>query len=736
MNKISGIVKSVDQQSIVIAIGEKQYRCYYSEYMWICPGDQITVTVKPCQAKTPIKSRDYKINVEAIAKPFVRPPTDKQQIVSLFIKATRDIIPNQEKLYLKFADRMGRIASNTSPEDIVSYISTISELYAREGRSDILQPMLMPDPAAQLPAIKAKTLKTILIWWFKNYLLRSLYMLGLTDRNISASHTQFADLYWKCLNCPWTLVSLSRQQVEQLVITIGHHSEPQDIRCYEIVKSIYDNMTYNGWTSLSIDYLVYRFPDIEPYFSRIFTKFDVVYNQGYFYMNYVAPSETIVINKLRQYINKSSDLGVAQFRTTRLELTEEQKSAVQGAMSYPICIITGGAGTGKTTMVEEILYNYEIKGLKYVLCSPTGRAASKLKITTDSEIAYTVHRLISNATSSSLAEKIPDRLLDEELITRGQDVRDTDVIIFDEASMLTTKLLSDLFRVLKHNYRIVLIGDVNQLRPVEWGSIFDVMIDSGKFPVYRLTKTIRQTNTNDGIVPNCNKILSSDDWHLTPTSNFILIDGTIDDVKKIIKSEFDNQTESKDLKVITPMKADQKIINVFYSDIYDNGYPSITDSNGTRWRLYDHVMLTKNNYNIEIFNGEEGQIINIDEQGETMTVKFYNEQENKVYINSESVDKTDKEILTIDQLSHAGCLTVHQAQGGEWQKAIFYYPKMDKIPSFCDRKLIYTALSRSRDKIWCVGQIDQLEQAAKRPTPIRKDAFTYAMSNLSAGNDD
>lgn len=748
--KIEGHIKSIKTNTdkhvtffTVETIDGIKYRCYNKYFSWVMVDDYVRGTVRLTESNEKMirKTKDI-IDVKFILKPLIKPSTQKKTILTSFIKATRSIMPNQERLFDIMAERTLEVTGKDNDEEIANYISLISELYVKEGRSDILQPLLATVGEKRNP-LKAKVLKTILTWWHKNRTLRSLYLLDFKDEEINSSGQMANELYWKCLHFPWGIVSLNQDRINEIIEITEYNSDPIDIRCYEIVRVIHQNLIYSGWTSTSMEDLLKRCPDVCGYFKRIFERFDVIFKDNHFYMKHVLPAESIVIEKLKYYrglINNYGDLGPATYRESDvgLNLNEEQKTAIQGALSNPFCIITGGAGTGKTTLMKELLFNYELMGIKYILCSPTGRAASKLKIATESEIAYTIHRAIGNANSAKLRDSMPEKKNDEELTKPIIDVCDFQVVVIDEASMMTVELLSKFFRTFQHQYRIVLVGDVNQLPPVEWGSVFDVLIESEKFPVYRLTKNLRQNN--DGIINNCNKIFSGGEWEFTPSPTFALIDSDISMVKKVIDAGVAQGVQPKDIKIITPLKNDCIECNKIFSESYDLDYESVKDYMGKKWRLRDQVMMIENNYDITMFNGEEGEIVDIDTQMNLLSVKFYNNQINKFSLEriteipetlEKENDEKEEKVLSVKHLSHSGALTVHRSQGGEWPFIIFYFPKGAAEMRFCDRRLIYTALSRAKTAIWCIGDIEGLNKAAKKVTVKRKDAFTNILKTIA-----
>jgi hypothetical protein len=761
---------------------ETRYKCYNPYFSWVVVDDEIFGVGEIIDDK--IRERNIAGAIRFVQRPYIRPSTSKKSIVSSFIKATRSIVPNHEILYDLLTEkaislqRRTNSANNSSYKNnnninnmstvIFDYFCHLTESFLM-GQHHVIDPLTVK--------IKPKVIIDICKWWDKNINSRRLYLLGLKDSDIEGAMSIIcltkSELYWKCCTFPWACTSFTRDQVEDISNTICFIPEPEDIRCFEILKNCYNNIKYNQQTSLSVTALHKQCPDIIYYYDRIFSKFGIYCHQNpiindntyvesnsnnepqqetYFYYRPIFDEETFFLNQVMKIRNSAMiDIRSGLFRAenfrfpkpsaSKKQLTREQMDACIGAFTNPFSIITGSAGTGKTTITKVILHNFHHLELKCLLCSPTGSAASRQKIATGHDEAYTLDRAISNA----------------------YKMEPFDVVIIDEGSMTTKKLINRFFRAFpleRRPYRMIIIGDHQQLPPVEYGSVFEELIRSNKVPVFRLTVNLRVVNSasqgdnseDNGILYNCWNILHNpNDWSFRTTDNFLLYPGDISVVRHVIQAARENGIDQQHLKVITPFKADTIEINKIYSEIYDDGYDAIQDTQGNSWRVHNQVLLTENNYDIKIFNGEEGIIEDIDPDAHELTVRFYNDQVETFYYDDRSHadstqdndksksknsrskgGKNDKKVkekikLPIKLLALSGCLTTHRAQGKEWPYIIFYYPKKEYangyVPKMCNKKLVYSALTRAQNQVFCIGDIEALEFAAKRDPPRRTDNF-------------
>lgn len=381
-----------------------------------------------------------------------------------------------------------------------------------------------------------------------------------------------------------------------------------------------------------------------------------------------------------------------------------QKEAIFKALSGSVMILTGGPGTGKTTVVKGLLSIFSSIGQKCVLAAPTGRAAKRLSEAT-SEEAKTIHRLLEM-----------ERVVDD--VPRfNRDARhpiDESVIIVDEASMIDLSLLCALFRAIKRGARLILIGDTDQLPSVGAGNVLADLIASGRITTVCLSEVFRQSSESL-IITNAHRINNGDEPILNNTkSDFFFV--RRDDERQIAETIASLVTERlprtygagirDEIQVITPSKKGEGGITALNPELQNKINPPAkfkkeVKLHGITFREGDKVMQVTNNYEIEwdkngtagmgVFNGDIGIVEQINIVDEQITVRFDDRRANYSYDMAE-------------ELELAYAITVHKSQGSEYPVVII--PCYRCPPMLMTRNLLYTAVTRARKMVILVGRCD------------------------------
>ena len=369
------------------------------------------------------------------------------------------------------------------------------------------------------------------------------------------------------------------------------------------------------------------------------------------------------IKKELKTIEKKSDI----------ELSEKQKEAVEAINENNVCIITGGPGTGKTTIIKTVIELYEKQGKKVVLCAPTGRAAKRMTETTGKE-AKTLHRLLE------IGKQDEENKL--ETVDRELAPLDADVVIADEMSMVDIFIMNYLVKALYQGTKLVLVGDVDQLPSVGPGSILKDMINSEKITTIILNKIFRQA-AKSKIILNSHRVnegenflkkedieneeLNEDFFYINEINQEKILHQVITLCNGRLKN-YGDYDFFKNIQVITPTKKGmlgtkelnktlQKYLNPLQESLLEK---QIGD---TIYREQDRVMQIKNNYDIfwertnpeyetgsGVFNGELGTIIKIDDIEKSVKIKFDDEKE------------AWYSYQDLDQIEHSYAITIHKAQ--------------------------------------------------------------------------
>ncbi len=400
-----------------------------------------------------------------------------------------------------------------------------------------------------------------------------------------------------------------------------------------------------------------------------------------------------------------------------LTLADQQRAAVVAALTHKVLVITGGPGTGKTTLLRCIVEILTQEDSQLLLAAPTGRAARRLAEATGQE-ARTVHRLL---------EYDPV----QRIFTRSRDFPlNADLVIIDEASMLDVSLARHVVTALGPEGHLLLVGDVDQLPSVGPGRVLSDLIDSGALPVVRLTEIFRQAarsqivinahRINQGQMPLIEEVRPEDpkaiDFFFIERPEPPRLVNTLEHlvVERIPRGfGFD---PVRDIQILTPMNRGPLGVHNLNSVLQDRLNPEGKEiqRGGRRLRLYDKVMQLRNNYELDVFNGDLGRIAELDEDEEELLVDFDGRRVTYAF--------TDLEDLT-----PAYACTIHKSQGSEYPCVVV--PVHTQHYRMLQRNLLYTALTRAKKLAILVGQRRALAIAVSQQDTRRR--FTRLAQRLS-----
>ena len=393
-----------------------------------------------------------------------------------------------------------------------------------------------------------------------------------------------------------------------------------------------------------------------------------------------------------------------------IEFSNEQIEAIKASVEENILVITGGPGTGKTTIINEIVNIYKNYNLKVILTAPTGRAAKRMEESCNHE-AKTIHRLLGYMPVENGRKMIFDHNEDNPI--------EADIVIVDEASMIDLILLEYFLKGLDLETKIVFVGDIDQLPSVGAGNVLKDIIDSKLVKTIYLNKIYRQ-GENSNIVINAHRInkgefpilneKDKDFFFIEASENYLTQKRLIELVAKRLP-EYYNLKNNDDIQVLTPMKKSEIgtiELNKKLQEILNPKRPSIEEiSYGDKiFREKDKVMQIKNNYNKEfkteygqtglgIFNGDFGYITKIDNYDNIVEVFFDNER----YV--------EYSIKELDELALSYSITIHKSQGSEFPCVVI--PLGPGPYMLMTKNLIYTAITRAKKLVVLVGNIRNLQ---------------------------
>jgi len=395
------------------------------------------------------------------------------------------------------------------------------------------------------------------------------------------------------------------------------------------------------------------------------------------------------------------DLGKAMAwveAATGKQLAPSQQEALTLALQSRVVIVTGGPGVGKTTLMNSLLRILCAKKVRCLLCAPTGRAAKRLTETTGLE-AKTIHRLLeyqANAGGFARNERHP---------------LEGDLVVLDEASMVDVPLMHKLLRALPPEGHLVVVGDVDQLPSVGPGMVLRALIDSEVAPVVRLTEVFRQaagsrivTNAhrvNQGQLPEPGeKNVETDFYFIERDEPERMVTTLLEVVSERIPRKF-NLDPLRDIQVLAPMNRGSlgvRELNTALQRVLNpaRAQEPVVEKFGWQFRLRDKVIQTENNYDKEVFNGDIGQIAELDLLGQTVTVQFEDRQ-------------ASYDFGELDEIAPAYAITIHKSQGSEFP--VIVMPLATQHYLLLQRNLLYTGITRGKKLVVIIGQKRALAMA-------------------------
>ena len=374
--------------------------------------------------------------------------------------------------------------------------------------------------------------------------------------------------------------------------------------------------------------------------------------------------------------------------------------AIETAAQSKVLVLTGGPGTGKTTTTLGIINAYKTASASILLAAPTGRAAKRLSETTGME-AKTIHRLLEYKPTEGYQRNEDNPL-------------DGDVLIVDECSMIDIMLMYNLLKAVPDTMTLIMVGDIDQLPSVGAGNVLRDVIESGTFPVIRLTKIFRQAQSsriimnahriNKGLMPDLSNGKNTDFFFVEKEDPEIAAGEIVELVKSRLPKHY--RIPSSAIQVLAPMQrgvVGATNLNQMLQDALNPGGDGLKRG-GFLFKSHDKVMQIRNNYDKEVFNGDIGEITNVNLEDRELTVKFDNR--------SVIYDSTE-----LDELVLAYATTIHKSQGSEYP--IVVMPILMTHYVMLQRNLVYTGVTRAKKLLVIVGTKKALSMAV-RTTVINK----------------
>jgi exodeoxyribonuclease V alpha subunit len=389
-------------------------------------------------------------------------------------------------------------------------------------------------------------------------------------------------------------------------------------------------------------------------------------------------------------------------RRTDVNLTEEQQQAVASAANNRVTIITGGPGTGKTTIIRAIIEALEKNKKDVLIAAPTGRAAKRIEEATKYK-ASTIHRMLKINPETRRFEH------------NEQNPLRADAVIVDEFSMVDFLIFYSLLRAISQHTRLIIIGDKEQLPSVGPGNVLRDLIHCGYFNIIYLNRNFRQTE-DSLIIENAYRINNGEELIFKPYSDeldfvFIRVASDRQALEKVLRIidyyKDDYNYNSPDFQVLAPMYRGEAGIDNLNLRIQEtfNREPVLLKKDKSVFKRWDKVMQLKNNYEKGIFNGEQGIVWDFDKEKNVMKVNF---DDNFIEY---SMDE-------LDELTLSYAVTIHKAQGSEYRMVVLVLLPSHSI--MLNRELFYTAATRTKEKIFLVSDPQTVRRAVNNSTPSQR----------------
>ena len=656
--------------------------------------------------------------------PFIQPPCDRDSIIEAIygcLSKMKLLVQNAQAV----VDRM--IVKKGCVPDVIVFLNEVSRSLCVEG--------LLSKEAEELfsPDMKPNMMRMFLYWWYEHRSLRRLYLLGVTQNEVQEIKFRSIDkAYLLIKKNPYLVFELPIETCTRIFSRLRKIPTEDQFYAGQAARFLYQKVK-NGSTCYPFKLFLTQYPKFTLSSFEIFKKdYELEMYNNMVYLNFAYRTESSLATSLNRLkvINTDKPLRDYQPFFLRKELDEVQKKAVKSCFTEWITVIDGQAGSGKTTVTKEVFHNAKIRGEKIAFVCPTGKAASRSREVIGCDDPSTIHSFV--------------------LRRKGEKF---DHIVIDEAGMVSDEVFEMFFEAFPVGfYRLTLVGDPNQLDPIGFGSPFAQIIKSGQVPVTTLNFNYRCDQNvldNDGkplannILVNADKIIHDEVYVPVREGNFILTDQKLQYLTSILSVIRDLGYSSDDVTVLNPYKEGLASINQTISEFFNSKKDFVFDSNNNIYRVGDRLRMLKNNYDLNIMNGEEGKIEKIDQLNLRLTLEF-NSNETAV-IDGDGVLTTDgvkryieflvekpkiygkSKVPWIGLMALSFAKTVHSSQGSEYPYVIMYIPFDRSSGNFVNRNLIYTGLTRAQTAFYLLGSSLAFIQGANTKAFSRNEQLAIMM---------
>jgi hypothetical protein len=594
--------------------------------------------------------------------------------------------------------------TDKSIASVGEYISKKANQYHREPREFIYNSMI-PNKTSRF-IITNRDISYLLGGWYTNTEMRLLKLIGIKEEDFSESLIRADYLYQKAMTDPLSVYLLPIERSIEIAKILDIKYDSMKLKASNSLRSLYKKISSES--SSCVDVIsFYNEQKLDKESYEMMIKLGCVIYGKNMYLEHTAEIEAYIAKQIAYFANLNKIvIPYERDETNDIVPDSQQVLAAKTALSNNITVITGAAGTGKTTIIKEIVYSLKKKNIAFACTSFTGKATARIE-ECNGIPSVNMDTMIANRCSYKF-----------------------DALIIDEFSMVSARSMYTFFCAFPGPYKIILVGDSNQLRPIGFGSILEDIMESNTIPVVRL-KVIHRVSPKKGvidkIIENSKRISYWKDgpFNFIEGDNFVIKSGTIGNLTSEIQKLKRDGYLTTDFAIICPFKEHLDLINSIAQMIYNRNNKCVRKE-GNSWKLYENikfsdldektktyhlgdlVMCLKNDSTSKLYNGQEGVVVEVD--SDYVDVKFCEEIIRFPTKSSESG-------LNISYITLCYALTTHKMQGSQREKIILFLYKFTK---FIDRSIIYTSITRAISDVLILGDKDCASKGVENYSkPIR-----------------
>jgi hypothetical protein len=546
----------------------------------------------------------------------------------------------------------------------------------------------------------------LLYRWCKEFIYHRFYLYGLDMKAIYIlkEHYSYVDILKFLRTDPYVLLQLSIQSVGKILNTFGwRYSTPPNRSVGEIARYIYSHLErHNSYIPMS------ELSDYPPEYVELLCDphtyaFKIVDDRIYYSK---ALEVEQYLSKIIYKLTQVRPEAISEVTTTKLK--PDQYTAMLRILNEPISILSGGAGTGKTTIIGEVVDNLiAFRKANCCILSYTGKAVRVVQHKTGFKNTMTLHRALYS------------------------DMSHVDVLIVDEISMCPTTLFARVLEHMPKLKQIILVGDHNQLPPINWCELMQPLMDF--IPCMQLNINYRTSplpGEPNVIVNEANRLIADTTKQFTfqDGSNFHVYAGDENTVLQICREALENNYTGNDCTIICPFRNDTNRLNEKVKHIFNSVNRNGRDQ---KWCIGDRVMVTMNIKSIDVMNGEEGTVESVDREGVHVCINS-----NTHLFKYKDTDNTeDTDMLTNKpmerHLLHSWAITAHKSQGSEWPVVIAYIPRYSH---FITRNIIYVMLTRATEWLYLIGDLNDINKCCNNIPPKGRSTLHTFYKQLTHGD--